>query len=327
MLDQRLSDFVNAAKAKGVSDESVVALLRQQGWQEDAVYRALGAYYADTLGIPVPARGTYTENARDAFLYLLLFITLGSWIFAMIMLGDALVDKFLQTDPDVDAIAFRQGVAGFLATIIIAFPIQLWVGWAIGQQARLRPESLESGVRKWLTYIALVVTAIVLLGDAIWFLADFLRGELTMAFVLKTVVLVVLTGGVFLYYLTGIRRNELSQPFDRAFAAGAIVIVVAGLVAGFIPLGSPAYGLAVKRDDAQVLKIYYLAEKLKEPLPATFDAKPYRYQRMNAHQFKLCGTFETAYENGNDRTWTRPAGDYCFSFDTRQVTIPYPERP
>jgi hypothetical protein len=327
VLDQRLTDFISSAKGKGVTDESVVALLRQQGWQEKTVYQALGAYYADTLGIPVPSRGTYTENARDAFLYLLLFITLGSWIFAMIMLGDALVDKFLNVDTYVDAFAFRQSVSGFLATIIIAFPIQLWVGWVIGKQARMRPESLESGVRKWLTYVALVVTAIVLLGDAIWFLSDFLRGELTTAFVLKTVVLVVLTGGVFLYYLAGIRRDELLQTRDRVFATAAIVIVIAGLVAGFIPLGSPAYGLSVKRDYDTVQAIYRIAEKVHSPVPAKLDAKPYKYERINANQYKICGTFETEYANAVESQWNHPAGDACFSFDTRNGTIPYPVSP
>src|SRR2546422_4461891 len=42
-----------------------------------------------------------------------------------------------------------------------------------------RSERAESGVRKWLTYIALLITAGALIGDVITFLAYFLRGELS----------------------------------------------------------------------------------------------------------------------------------------------------
>jgi len=46
------------------------------------------------------------------------------------------------------------------------------------------------------------------LGDAIWFLTDFLRGELHLPFVLDTVSLIGIAGGIFVYYLAGLRRAD-----------------------------------------------------------------------------------------------------------------------
>lgn len=38
-----LDDFLRKAKQQGATDEFLVALLKQQGWPEKAVYESLGA--------------------------------------------------------------------------------------------------------------------------------------------------------------------------------------------------------------------------------------------------------------------------------------------
>ena len=73
-----------------------------------------------------------------------------------------------------------------------------------------RPDLYDSGVRKSLTYIALVIAATILLADGIWFLQALIKSDLTFRFVLDTLVLLVIGGGVFAYYLSTIDapRNE-----------------------------------------------------------------------------------------------------------------------
>src|SRR5260221_5101306 len=77
-----LDSFLRAAKEKGASDEFLVAMLKDQGWPASAVYGALGRYYAETTGIPIPAARGRLESAREAFFHLLAFATLGTWIVA-----------------------------------------------------------------------------------------------------------------------------------------------------------------------------------------------------------------------------------------------------
>src|SRR5271166_4921189 len=81
--DPELLAFLRAAKDEGIRDEFVVALLRQNGWPERRIFRAYSAFYADRLGAPLPKRYQVAENARDAFYYLLNFITLGFWTVAL----------------------------------------------------------------------------------------------------------------------------------------------------------------------------------------------------------------------------------------------------
>ena len=101
-------------------------------------------------------------------------------------------------------------VAWQIATVIVTFPVFAYINVAINRELANRPDAADSGVRRWLTYIALVVAAVVVLGDGIWFLEAFLRGELTVRFILDSLVLLVLGGGVFAYYLTTIRSDRFA---------------------------------------------------------------------------------------------------------------------
>lgn len=88
----------------------------------------------------------------------------------------------------------------------MTFPVFALIAGRIGIALRTRADAAVSGVRAWLTYLALVVAAIVVLLDGIWFLEELFRGELTVRFTLQSLVLLVLGGGVFVTYLRGIRR-------------------------------------------------------------------------------------------------------------------------
>jgi hypothetical protein len=55
-------------------------------------------------------------------------------------------------------------IAWQLATVIVAFPIFAIINGLIERSLRRRPDLLDSPVRSWLTYIALVGAALVVLG-------------------------------------------------------------------------------------------------------------------------------------------------------------------
>src|SRR5450631_3823889 len=88
-----LAEFVRKAKAQGVADEFIVALLKNTGWSERRIFATFIEYYEATLGAPVPSRGGPIEYARDAFFYLLTFITLGWWIIALGQIFFTLIDR------------------------------------------------------------------------------------------------------------------------------------------------------------------------------------------------------------------------------------------
>jgi hypothetical protein len=201
-----LDGFVRTAKSNAVPDDALVPLLRQNGWSERRIYGSLSAYYRDALGLAPPSRSGRGEHAREAFLYVLNFATLGFWAVA---LGQIFTTLIARRFPDVAHPAYGQSllyeVAWQLATLIVTFPCFLALGKLIGGDLRRRPDALDSGVRAWLTSVALVIAGLITLGDAIVFVGGFLRGELTVRFVLDTIVIIGLGGGVFAYYVGTLR--------------------------------------------------------------------------------------------------------------------------
>ena len=71
----------------------------------------------------------------------------------------------------------------------------------IQRELARRPELYYSAVRRWLTYIALVLTAIPILIDAAYTVQQLIVGQLTIHFFLDTLGLMVIGGGIFAYYL------------------------------------------------------------------------------------------------------------------------------
>jgi hypothetical protein len=199
----QLRDFLQSAKQRGVSDESLVSLLRHRGFSERSIYRALARYYEEVLGETLPSRGLDVENARDAFYYSLNFITLAFWTIALGQIFYMLIERRFPDALDAASMSsIRDEIAGQLAAVIVTFPIFSIVHSLIQRQLQKRPDLYYSPVRRWLTYVALVLAAIVLLADTVWFVTSFLQGQLSVRFAHDSLVLLVLGGGVFLYYLT-----------------------------------------------------------------------------------------------------------------------------
>jgi len=344
---ERLAGFIAAAKAKQVSDEFVVALLRQQGWSDQRIYAAFAAYYEGVLGQAVPSRGSRIEGAREAFFYLLAFITLGCWIVALILLADQLINHAIPSP--LVSVDSRLDVSGQLATLIVAFPLFLFVNWLIVKEVERRPEALDSGVRKWLTYIALVITAVTLLGDAVDIIASLLSGDLTTRFLLEAIVLFVVAGGVFWYYLGTMRPGGTNRARDRAFGLAATIVVCALVVLGFVEGGSPLRLRALNVDDQRVNRLAAIARALHDqtqitgqaakPLPRTLagitslpatdltdpgSGAPFGYVPAGGTQYRLCAVFNAASDSQTiPAQWVHPAGYHCFDLDAASVPTPY----
>jgi hypothetical protein len=341
--------FLEAAKGKGASDESLVRLLEERGWTARRVYRALASYYERQTGLDIPAAPRAgAESARDAFLYLLSFATLGVWIVA---LGSVLFDLLDRWLPDPVSRGYYQNLAwsisGNLAAILVAFPIFLAASRQIGHDLEAQPERHESGVRKWLTYLALLIAAGVVIGDLITFLAFFLRGELTARFVLKAAAVLALSGGVFWHYLATLKPAPGSR-ISRRFALAASAAAGIGLALGFWALGSPSGQRESAADRRRVTDLGEVARRVDslwntdgrlpgrlrdlgpagEPLPERFldpvTRQPYEYRPGAGSKYELCASFGTDTRGGGSPRpgdAYHPAGRHCFSLDAARPGV------
>src|SRR5882762_3100129 len=217
-----LKQFLDDARSQGASDETLVALLRGREWPEEDVYRALADHFENRTAIHIPAYKR-SSSAKDAFLYLFCFSTLATWTIGLGSILFTLIERWFP-DPLAQNYFYRGAyyqIADSLACVIIAFPVYLLVTRSILRESRLHPEKLESSVRKWLTYIALLIAAGIVVGDLIAFLTFFLRGEVTARFFAKAATVLLLAGGVFWYYFGSLRKADvISVPASGSVTSG-----------------------------------------------------------------------------------------------------------
>ena len=207
--DDPVLAFVHSAKALPIEDASIIALLRQAGWGERRAYAAIAAYYEGQLGARVPQRGSRARSAREAFLYIISFITLGVWACALGHFLFAIIDhQFPDLNRPLDHVeSLREAVSWDVASIIVAFPIYLLSMWKIADVIGRRPEAVESKARITLTYAALVIATIIVVSDLVFFLATLLRGGLTLPFGLKSAVAILIAGATFWYYVGTVQHE------------------------------------------------------------------------------------------------------------------------
>lgn len=148
-------------------------------------------------------------SARDAFMYLLMFAAL---YLSAYHLGNLLFQVINLAFPDplspFETAAAGQRIRWATSTLIVAFPVFLFVASRISRDIAEEPARRNSAVRRWLTYLTLFVAAAIVIGDTIVLVFNLLSGELTVRFVLKALVVAAIAGGAFGYYLWSIRTDD-----------------------------------------------------------------------------------------------------------------------
>ena len=205
---QGLDLFVREALSRGLGRQEVRQALLDAGWVPEQVQSALNAYAESDFPVPVP-RPRPQLSAREAFLYLVLFTAL---YLSAYHLGSLLFDLINRAWPDPAANPLwrspEESMRWSIASIIIAFPVFLFVSHYLGRELASNAAKRLSAVRRWLTYLTLFVASGFLIGDLITLVYNTLGGELTTRFVLKVIVAGVIAGVIFGHYLRDLRQDE-----------------------------------------------------------------------------------------------------------------------
>jgi hypothetical protein len=207
-----LFDFVREALGRGVPRDRIEETLRQAGWTTDQIRGALRAFAEVDFPIPVPRARPYL-SAREAFIYLVLFGTLYTSAYS---LGSLIFDFINRAFPDAATFAgydeyLRQSIRWSVSSLIVAFPVFLYLSWLTDRDVTSDPVKRASKVRRWLTYLTLFFAACALLGDFTTLVYNALGGELTVRFLLKIVTVALIAGTAFVYYLRDLRHDEIER--------------------------------------------------------------------------------------------------------------------
>jgi hypothetical protein len=273
-------------------------------------------------------------SPKDFFLHLGVIVTLYISTISLLTLifqiaNIALPDRletYVYFDP------YSTGLRWAIASLFIVFPLYLILSWLLNRDYRFNPAKRELTIRKWLIYITLFGAGIALATDLVTLINYFLGGEITERFVIKVLAVLVVTAGVFGYYLYDIRRAEaLPKKTNRLYAGLAVLLVLGSIVGGFMVMGSPFTVRQIRFDERRVSDLQNLQWQLvqywqqKEVLPASLaglkdeiagyvppvdpeTGEAYVYNLKGARQFELCARFNLVSRPTAGNSYARPIG-------------------
>lgn len=208
MADATLLQFVKEALNSGASRADTEKALIEAGWPKHQISTALDTYSTVEFPIPVPVPKAHF-SARDTFLYLVMF---GMLYLSAYNLGNLFFQFVNLALPDPAFPQMREYSHGrirfSISALIVAFPAFLLIASIIAKQIQREAAQRLSAIRKWLTYLTLAIATCIIAGDLIYLFNNLLSGELTTRFVLKVLIVGGISGAIFYYYLSEIRKDD-----------------------------------------------------------------------------------------------------------------------
>lgn len=289
------------------------------------------------------------STAKDFFLHLLTIVTLYGSVISLITLLFQYVNYVLPDVLDYSRVGILDGIKWSTAYLVIMFPVFLFTSWLINKDLSQHEEKAEYRIRKWLLYLTLFIAAITVIGDLVALVYRFLDGDITLRFALKILIVLVVSGSMFGYYLWDVRRTDFrNNSLPRMAGILSAIVVIASIVAGFFLIGSPADQRRARLDERrtndlstiQNQVVYYwtnkgmLPKSLKDlndpingytsPLDPETGAE-YQYSVVSQYTFKLCADFATASppqatdakaipvsRDLYSQNWVHAKGNVCF---------------
>src|SRR3989344_2215261 len=260
-------------------------------------------------------------SAKDFFINLGAIVALYTSVVSLLNLLFTIINTIYPQINHQYSYFGSESISWPVATLIIFFPIFLLLMWLLEKEYKINPEKQSFGIHRWLTYITLFISGLVMAIDLITLLYYFLDGqELTNGFLLKVFVLLIVAGSIFAYYISDIRGKLTSKSriFWRLFAG---FIVLGSIVWGFAVLGSPATQRLYKYDEQKINDLMSINSEIinyynnKEVLPRDLaditagayyitvtDAqtgKLYDYKKKTATTYNLCAEFNKSSKDNN----------------------------
>ncbi len=293
---------------------------------------------------------TQKITAKDSFLHLGTMVALYAGVIALLNLLFRVINVAYPQIEYYGGYGVGSSISFPVATLIVAFPIFLFLSNILQKSYSVDQTRKEFPVRRGLIYLTLFVAGVVLAGDLVTLIYYFLDGrELTAGFLLKVLSVFVVAGAVFGYYMDDL-RGRLSGSRRNLWRIIATVLVLGAIVVGFSVLGSPRTQRFLRQDMQKVNDLQNIQSQIvqywqqKGSLPTDLNSlsdtlsyggipvdpqsgKSYEYIMKGALAFSLCADFnrdsvnmEGKYRTSNpmfypgmeNENWQYMQGHYCF---------------
>ncbi|MFH1820615.1 MAG: DUF5671 domain-containing protein [Candidatus Nealsonbacteria bacterium] len=260
---------------------------------------------------------TVRSTPKDVFLHLLNIFTFYLSVISFITLYIQYISVLFPDSLNFYYTAMANSVRLSTSILVIAVPVYILTSWLLGKDLASNTERRELKLRKWLTYFTLFISAVTIIVDLIMFVFSFLSGELTIQFFLKVLVVLLVAGAVFGYYIWDLRRKKIKSKTPKVLAWILSFVVLMSIACGFFIIGTPAEQRQRKFDEQRISDLQMLQSQIinywtrKELLPQNLNELEdnisgfivpkdpqndlaYEYIIIDTFSFELCATFKTS---------------------------------
>ena len=267
---------------------------------------------------------TETENKisktepKDVFIHLLAIIALYASATAFLIMLFQYINVLI---PDILERGYYQfqsyysSIRWSISSLVVIFPVYVWAGYYLNKIYFLEPEKRNLRIRKWLLNFTVFAAALIIIGDLVALIYNFLGGDITSRFVLKIAAVFFVAASVFFYYFWELKSwAKISETAKKVFIYAIIAIVAVAVAAGFFIVGSPQSERLRRFDDQRVSDLQIIQGQIiyywqnKEKLPAMINdledpisgfnpgkdpqtGTDYIYEIKGDLEFALCANF------------------------------------
>lgn len=189
---------------------------------------------------------------KDFFLHLGALIALIVSVVSIINLYFSIINYYF---PDqLAGYFYSSNIAWPISVLIVLVPVLYVFEYLINKDIAKSIEKAELWIRKWRTYLTLFITGAMIVGDLIALLNVYFSGEISIRFLYKILVVIVISGIIFTYYILS-KDTSLSHGKNltkNTFAILGIVVTLVSVVLGFIVVGSPTKQRNIRFDSTRV---------------------------------------------------------------------------
>lgn len=286
---------------------------------------------------------------KDVFLHLFNIITFYLSVIGFITLYVQYISVLFPDELNYYYSSIANSVRVSTSILFIAVPAYLLSSWLLAKDLLVTPEKRDLKLRRWLIYFTLFISAITIIVDLIIFVYNFLNGELSIQFFLKVLVVLIVAGAVFGYYMWDLKRNELKSKTPKILAIIMGIVVLVSIILGFVIVGTPTDQRERRFDDQRVSDLQILQSQIvdywakKDVLPTSLDLLEndiigfsvptdpktkefYEYKIIDSLSFELCAVFSRSNEDSGtvrqeyeypygkfQENWNHESGRYCWT--------------
>lgn len=237
-----------------------------------------------------------------------------------------------------------------LAVLLILFPVYVWTVRRLKTSIEKEPKKEEARSRRWMINFTIFIAAIIILGSFVSIVFRFLEGELTVRFLSKAILMLIISGVVIGFYRDFLRLedNKRSKRM-KVVSIAAVLLVVLVVISGFWFSDSPFDKRSIRIDQERIQDLNNLQSAIYEDwratgsLPSSLEeisspwfsedtfydpitGEMYGYNVLDERNFELCATFDTEssdhlgyyhprpYPGGDvlSNNWNHTIGMNCF---------------